>query len=210
MTHPTIETLGDLLDAQLPPAGRAEVEAHLRHCAECRETMEALRQLAREAAALPRTMAAPDGLWDEVRGTIEGRRTRKLRPAWRLSPGLAAAAAVVCMAAGSAVTLLVTRESAAPPAGVVRVMPVAWQATEQGYLDNVAALQAILREQQGQLSPETVVAVEQALRTIDDAIAEARSALMRDPSNAALGDLLASNYRQKVELLRRATQLVTS
>ena len=38
-------------------------------------------------------------------------------------------------------------------------------------------------------------------------LAEARAALLTDPANAALADLLASNYRQKVELLRRATQL---
>jgi len=60
------------------------------------------------------------------------------------------------------------------------------------------------------LSPETVVKVERALATIDLAIAEGREALLRDPANAALSELLASNYRQKIELLRRMTQLASS
>jgi hypothetical protein len=68
-----------------------------------------------------------------------------------------------------------------------------------------------LREQlavmHGELSPATIQAVEQSLSTIDVAIAEAREALLRDPANAALPELLASNYRQKIDLLRRATQI---
>ena len=60
------------------------------------------------------------------------------------------------------------------------------------------------------LSPETLVKVERALATIDVAIAEGREALLRDPSNAALSELVASNYRQKIELLRRMTQLASS
>ena len=38
---------------------------------------------------------------------------------------------------------------------------------------------------------------------------EAREALLRDPANAALTELLASNYRQKIGLLRRMTQLAS-
>ena len=60
------------------------------------------------------------------------------------------------------------------------------------------------------LSPGTLVKVERALATIDLAIAEGREALLRDPSNAALSELVASNYRQKIELLRRVTQLASS
>ena len=53
--------------------------------------------------------------------------------------------------------------------------------------------------------PEARSSVDHDLRVIDDAIAEVKSALVRDPNNPALRRLLASSYRQKVELLKRAS-----
>ena len=38
-------------------------------------------------------------------------------------------------------------------------------------------------------------------------IAEARAALAADPGNDALLDVLSANYEQKVQLLRRASEL---
>ena len=59
------------------------------------------------------------------------------------------------------------------------------------------------------LAPETVVAVERSLQTIETAIAEAREALARDPGSETLARLLVAGHDQKVELLRHATRLVT-
>ena len=71
-------------------------------------------------------------------------------------------------------------------------------------------LRAELQALHDDLSPETVVKVEHALATIDLAIAEGREALLRDPANTALSELVASNYRQKIDLLRRMTQLAST
>ena len=54
------------------------------------------------------------------------------------------------------------------------------------------------------MPPEARSSVDHDLRVIDDAIAEVKDALVRDPNNPALRRLLASSYRQKVELLKRA------
>jgi len=40
---------------------------------------------------------------------------------------------------------------------------------------------------------------------VDVAIAELKDAIARDPNNPALRQLLATSYRQKVELLKRAS-----
>src|SRR5690606_33253651 len=80
-------------------------------------------------------------------------------------------------------------------------------AVEARYVLATAALRQTLDERQGQLAPATIRTVERSLATIDTAIAEARAALVRDPSNAALSRLLASSYEQKVTLLRRASEL---
>ena len=89
-------------------------------------------------------------------------------------------------------------------------MSESWQASERVFQASVLEFREQLEVLHDHLSSETVVKVERALATIDLAIAEGREALLHDPANAALSELLASNYRQKIELLRRMTQLASS
>jgi cytochrome c-type biogenesis protein CcmH/NrfG len=53
------------------------------------------------------------------------------------------------------------------------------------------------------LRPEAVVAIDHDLRVVDSAIAELKEAIAHDPNNPALRRLLASSYRQKVDVLKR-------
>jgi len=78
---------------------------------------------------------------------------------------------------------------------------------ENNYLRTVGALQDILDQQESVLAPETVAQLRASLRTIDEAILEARNALARDPANKVLIEMLSANYRQKVDLLRRTTEM---
>jgi len=71
----------------------------------------------------------------------------------------------------------------------------------------VGTLQEVLDRQESVLAPETVAQLKASLRTIDEAILEARNALARDPANKVLIDMLSANYRQKVDLLRRTTEM---
>jgi predicted Zn-dependent protease len=54
------------------------------------------------------------------------------------------------------------------------------------------------------MRPEARAAIDRNLHTVDVAIAELKDAIARDPRNPALRQLLATSYRQKVELLKRA------
>jgi hypothetical protein len=78
---------------------------------------------------------------------------------------------------------------------------------ENNYLRTASRLQDLLDQQEGSLAPETVAQLRESLHTIDDAIIEARNALARDPANKLLVEMLSSSYRQKVDLLRRSTEL---
>lgn len=148
---------------------------------------------------------------------------RHVRPARAMpSARWLAAAAVVLMAVSSGVTALFMRrggESPSPaiaaggatgprvaPDGVAPALPAAFAATEAAYLDDVAELQATFAAQRSTLAPATIAVVERSLAAIDAAIAEARTALVADPANQALAELLSSTYRHKVELLRRAAE----
>jgi len=53
------------------------------------------------------------------------------------------------------------------------------------------------------LRPDAAKALDHDLRVVDVAIAELKDAVARDPNNPALRRLLATSYRQKVDLLKR-------
>jgi hypothetical protein len=78
---------------------------------------------------------------------------------------------------------------------------------ENNYLRTASTLQDVLDQQEASLAPETVAQLKASLRTIDEAILEARTALARDPANKLLVQMLSASYRQKVDLLRRTTEL---
>ncbi|HKQ59029.1 MAG TPA: hypothetical protein VJY35_14280, partial [Candidatus Eisenbacteria bacterium] len=73
----------------------------------------------------------------------------------------------------------------------------------------VAELERALAEGRGRLDPRTLKVVEDNLRIIDRAVAEARQAVAADPGNTWLRSHLASTMQRKVDLLRSATSLAS-
>lgn len=215
--HLSWEQLNDFADARLDDNARHAAMAHLATCAECEDALAGLSATTRAVRELPSSIEPPAEIWASVRESIERAKVAPIGhrgPAWWATPRRLAAAAAVLVLASSGVTALVLRQAGSPPHAAVvsgqanaATLPIGWLAAEQGYLASAGELHALLQEQRGTLAPSTIASVERSLATIDMAIAEARAALLTDPANAALADLLASNYRQKVELLRRATQL---
>lgn len=219
--HLSWETLNDLADGVLSPGTVATAESHARECPTCGRALAELRSTIADVKALPSELSPPDELWADIRATIEagkvahlpsGRARQASRGFW-MTRGSLAAAAVILVAATASLTSVAMR-SGAPTvvtdgAGATTVL-ASWQSSERAFQASVVELRAQLEVLHDHLSPETVVKVERALATIDLAIAEGREALLRDPSNAALSELMASNYRQKIELLRRVTQLASS
>lgn len=213
--HLSWETLNDLVDGVLDVSAAEAASRHARGCVTCGGALDELRATVATARALPGTVPPPDELWGDIRSTIEAGKVAYLPPrteaprGWWITPGRLAAAAVVLVALTTTLTGIVMSTRTGPRNGTVSLTTVAWQSSERAFQASVVELREQLDGMQGQLAPETVAKVERALATIDLAIAEAREALLRDPANAALTELLASNYRQKIGLLRRMTQLAS-
>jgi len=167
-------------------------------------------------AALPREVAPPPEVWSAIRAELAERSSHARRwDRWRL-----AAAALLIAASSSLLTIVALRSrtharevAIAPVASGSAIamgmpgLPARLASEEQGYLRSAEALRRTLDERRDSLAPSTVATVERSLRIADSAIAEARSALERDPSNAVLAALFASNYERKIDVLRRATEL---
>lgn len=75
------------------------------------------------------------------------------------------------------------------------------------YDDEITRLHGVLESRRDQLDPSTVATVERNLHIIDDAIAQARAALIKDPHSRLLNEQLDRTLAKKTQLLRAATLL---
>jgi len=216
------DRLSDYVDGELRADQRAEMEAHLSGCTECRDVLEQLRGVVARAATLEDRGPTRD-LWSKVAREIEVERAARdvaPRRARRLSfsvPQLLAASIALMLLSASAVWLTVahrvtggtSQQTAAgrtPEGGPTT--RVAW-ATDPRYDAAIAELQAALQagRRNGQLDSATIRIVEHNLAIIDTAIVQARRALAADPGSAYLNHHLADTMRRKMDLLRQATAI---
>jgi anti-sigma factor RsiW len=213
------DRLDDYLDGTLDEAAFQELELHLHGCDACREQERRLRSLLAQAAALPRELAPARDLWPDIEKRL-GRRTalsfsgaRGVRRAW-LAGALAAAAALVVASGlalrGGGVPALPgasTGPGGVPSRAGLSTEPAQVLEAEREYAQAASVLLAALDARRERFSPETLVAVERDLRVIDQALADIRVALEKDPGSGALNHLLASTHQRKVKVLQQVVKL---
>jgi predicted anti-sigma-YlaC factor YlaD len=185
-------------DGRVPDALARAIEAHLERCAECEARLGHEGAPLLEARGLSRSLTPSYDLWPGIEARLAPRlaRGRIVVARWML-----AAAAVLLIALSSALTALWLRSPGTslaprPSAGV-----------EAEYAAASAELLGALEQARSRLAPETIATIERNLGVIDQALAESRRALARDPGNPALSQLVVAAWRQKLDLLRRATAL---
>ena len=224
MTHEVIRhLLDDYVTGELTEDARAPVADHIAVCAMCSAEVESLKRVLARTAELPKFIDPPAEAWSNIRSAIMREEKAidshplSVGPAlWRRPLVLAAAAAVLVAVLSSTVTALylksrstaaVSSTAAGSPERAAPATLAAFTIEENNYLRQAAMLQDLLDQQESALAPETVAQLKASLRTIDEAILEARNALARDPSNKLLVEMLSANYKQKVDLLRRSTEI---
>ena len=219
--HELDERLDDFVDGRLGEAESAEVQAHLATCAECRERAQQLRQLLAHAASLPRGIAPPEDLWPGIRERIERRSAwsgfwASWQPVALATAAAAVAALSVFLWSGSAPTVIrtvampSTSPTLRPAAGDMTPSdPVLAQAVRE-YEQATAALLETLQRRRAVISAEDLQKVEANLEVIDRALAEVREALVKDPEDPKLNNMLVATHKKKVDVLRRVVRLSTA
>ena len=191
---------------------------------------ESLRDLQARTAKLPREIEPPADAWlaikaemDRTRDIGQGARANRVVALWQ-RPAFLAAAALLLVAGSSAITAVsLSRRNAGDgretgQTGAVADRPVTsrgdtpaslveFTLVENDYISTANRLSAILESGETQLSPETIAKLRESLSVIDAAILEARRALAADPANKQLIEMLSTSYSQKVDLLRRTTEM---
>lgn len=224
--------LSAYLDGELDGVSRARMETHLADCPECRRALGDLRAIVAAAPYYPGRAPARD-LWSEIEARLDqadivpigGSHTAaqasvppsRNRFGWR---ELIAASIVMAAAGGGSVYLALRPSGTQPVAGSVTLRPVpllpalvenhSVAFAESRYDAAVQDLEQLLEAGRSRLDTATVRSVEESLRKIDVAIAEARAAIQRDPSNTYLNRQIAANMRRKLNLLRTATNAIAA
>ena len=223
MTHEVIRhLLDDYVTGELTEDARGPVADHIAACEICSAEVESLKRILARAADLPKSIDPPAEAWSNIRATIErdkqvvAAHTRTTTHRWRSPYALAAAAALLVILSSAGTALYMSSRStgnsssavaSSSTSGATPATLAAFTIEENTYLRNVAVLQDLLDQQEASLAPETVAQLKASLRTIDEAILEARNALARDPANKMLIEMLSGTYRQKVDLLRRTAEM---
>ncbi len=225
MTHEVIRhLLDDYVTGELTEDARGPVADHIAACGICAAEVESLNRILARAEDLPKSIDPPAEAWSNIRAAIKRDReavaahdTSSAPAFWRRTYALAAAAILVAALSSAGTALYMSSRSAdggsarsiasnSGSGGTLATL-AAFTIEENNYLRNVAVLQDLLDQQEGSLAPETVAQLKASLRTIDEAILEARNALARDPANRMLIEMLSGTYRQKVDLLRRTMEM---
>ncbi|MEP6509203.1 MAG: hypothetical protein ABJC63_13345, partial [Gemmatimonadales bacterium] len=182
-----------------------------------------LKELLSEVRLLPREIDPPARAWTAIKAEIEkpvsvgetpsGRATRVWqRSAFLIAAGLAlvASSSLATIAAmrdrnvAETQAVAIDRRSTGEPGPATFAEFVS---IENDYISSANQLSALLESERSTLSPETVAKLKQSLAIIDGAIIEARRALAADPANRALVDMLNTSYNQKIDLLKRTTEM---
>ena len=202
--------VNDYVDGFLGEPEAAAVAEHLEACGNCRENAAALWRVVQEARDLPREMAPPDELWNDIAEGIarSGEETVAVPARRSLVPILAAfATAALFLAAVSAgFGVWMTRQTPREVSERVNA-PSGYEQALQECATARATLLADLEERKGALSPQTLTTVNENLRVIDVAISEIRNALEADPRDERLRRMLVLTYEEEVGLLARIVRL---
>lgn len=224
-----INQLSAYLDGELTVEERGRIEAHMASCAPCRVVLDDLKAIVVTAPYYAGEAPSRD-LWAGIQAGISGAKeiefARRPSPVARrqfsLGQLIAASLAFAAIAGGSVYVAL--KQPAAsvqlPEAVAVDPSPVdrspstsitnASTRAGEVYDAAVGDLERVLSEGRDQLEPKTLKVIEENLRIIDRAIAEARSAIAADPANSYLRSQVAANMRRKLDILRQATDVIRS
>jgi anti-sigma factor RsiW len=209
-----------IADGTLDDADRARVSAHLAACSDCATDVARLTALMKriDDSRGASTTFAPelDDLWPHIRRKIDVGKVVALEPepppvsSWRLriDPWVIGVAASV--AAVTAITVIqvvppIVRSVATAAVSSTSADSVFRLADDSIKRYQVEADQLLdeLKLERARLAPETKASIDEDLQTVDLAIAELQAAIARDPRNPTLRAMLASSYREKVDVLKK-------
>jgi hypothetical protein len=220
MMHPRDLAIEAYADERIGGPERVAIERHLDACAECRQLVDDLRALRRQAASLE-PMSPPERVWQQISIAIEpgepvpAASRSSAFPRW---PWHAAAAALLLLVVSAGWKLARPGFRRAPAtsaardvrdAGVpARSVESELGQSEQHYHQAIAGLERVADAGQSALDARTAATLRTNLSVIDHAIDESRAALGAQPHSEAAQQSLLESFKAKIALLEDTIALV--
>lgn len=212
--HLTEAERHDVADGTLGADVPADVAEHLAHCAECSSDVARVRQLMTRVREAPPPAGSVEDLWPDIRARIEREKLITLPQTPAAKPVVTMRGmrrTVLAMVAIAAAVLLVVVLPQSRGKGKASQPTVAELTTEvrlaadsaRDFEREATILLNELELRRAMIPPQRRTSIDHDLRVIDDAILELKRAIERDPNNPALRRMLASSYRQKIDVLKR-------
>jgi hypothetical protein len=212
------DRIGDAVDGTLDAEGQAQIDAHCRGCAACRELVNDLKDIRAAAATLERHIPSAE-LWRAIaaqaQSAVAAQPLQRDNPAtrWPRLGQLAAAAALVMML-GAAAWFGARWQPRGTVDGtasdLVRSAASELQLAEQHYQNAITALEQLTVERDDALDPSVAAEIAQSLKSIDRAIDDSRAALKSDPNSFVAQTSLLEALRMKVALLQETVSLMNA
>ena len=224
-----ITQIQELIDGTLGAIRRADLDAHLAQCEDCRALVEDLQRIHDAAASLDE-LQPPDRVWLQIAGRLrqEGRvsQAAPIIAPRRTHVALLALAAALVIAVGASLLLVARGQRPAPTPAPVQAGPAArpsgnanaaasvedveyeLRQAEQHYESAIERLQQIANSDQQGLDPQVAATLQKNVQVIDQAIAESRAALRTEPTSAPARESLFEALRQKVSMLQDTIALM--
>lgn len=164
-------------------------------------------------ARLPEAQEPARDLWPEIRARVEADRVQALpvstpsRRSARMVPLRLATAAAAALVLVTATLTWWSRPTVVPPTPDA---PASGLYSFASYERSAEELSTLLAQRSAKLDPATREVLERSLRTIEEALAEARAALDRDPASAEMRAFVEAAWRQKLDFLRRANDVAAT
>jgi len=212
-SHLTEDERQAIADGTLSRAENPAAFAHIEQCAACADDVArigALMTRAKEAGTSPVDLG---DLWPTIRGRIEQTKVvqfggpppvvvRSRRRLWII--GSLAAAAVVGFIILRPKSITKDQLDSVPSIAESEISLASATDSARIYEQEAQELLSHLELQRAMMRPEVAKAFDRDIRVVDDAIAELKTEIARQPGNVALLRLLAASYHRKIDLLTRA------
>jgi len=203
----------DLVDGELAPAARAELEQHVAACPSCRTLLDDLREIARVAGELPLHTPRPQ-VWARIASRLEQEQAARPTPFWTGARVMLAMAATLLVGVGASLWVLrapaPVTQAAVTQSGkdLVKDVDEHLRIADAHYTQAIAGLEQVVKTEQASLDPAVAETLQKNLGVIDTAIRESRQAIQTQPHSELAQTSLFEALRQKVALLEDTIALI--
>ena len=209
--------ISDHTDNLLKGRQTQALEQHLKECSACKELLNEMRMIAREAKNLESVLPSED-LWERIESRIpeKSRRSRSrlsgIGRFFRFSvysrelafSGSGLLAGLVLMTLFYYSTPFMRNDRSITG----QVTSNQFEEVDRQYQLAIEALNQAILEQNVELSPDLAAVFEENLEIIDDAIRSFRTAMNEYPADQRANEYLLICYRKKLELLGEMKDLM--